>query len=239
MRQHESFILKPMSSLVETAVLSVSGTGLSMDCFPFCRYVKDALMLQMTGFQEQKLKCIMWELATDDYDFRYKYILQQNLGECSNIKDKQDIFKHIIRQIRKKEPGYIIPEPVRDNVVVSAKIVMNTMFDGTILRAGSDREFRDYQDISKSLTKTSFGDGEQLIRGLVDGMDAVLFYNDYLYRQRNRLAHNTASYQENIPSFMSLADPNDKLRNCFLFYAYLMMIDGVFVEAFRKYTSLA
>lgn len=239
MRIHESFILKPMSSIVEEAVLSVSGIGSSMESYPLCRYVKDALMLQMTGFQEQKLKCIMWEMATDDYDFRYQYILQQNLGECSNYMDKQNIFKHLIHQIRKKEPGYELPEGVRDDVVKTIKIIMNTSFEGTILKAGSDREFRSYQDIEKGLTKNSFGVKEQLFCGNVCGVEATKFYKEYLYQQRNRLAHNITSYQENTPGFTVLVDPNDKLRNYFLFYAYLMMLDGVFVEAFKKYLSVA
>ena len=238
MRKHESFILKPMSSIVEEAVLSVSGMGSSMESYPLCRYVKDALMLQLTGFQEQKLKCIMWELATDDFDFRYQYILQQNLGECSNANDKQDIFKHIIRQIRKKETGYSIPEYSRDLIINTSKNVMKNAFEGTILKSDSDREFKTYLEISKGLTKKSFGVGEQLLCGNVGGLEATKFYKDYLYRQRNRLAHNTASYQENIPGFTTLADPNDKLRNYFLFYAYLIMIDGIFVEAFKKYLSV-
>ena len=238
MRKHESFIMKPMSSIIEEAVLSVSGVGFSMESFPLCRYVKDALMLQLTGFQEQKLKCIMWEMATDDYEFRYQNIFQKNLGECSNVKDKQEIFRHLIRQIRIKDSNYSIPEISRETIVNTTKNVMRTVFEGTILKTCSEREFKSYLDISKSFTKSSFGVGEQLFCGNVSGVNAIEFYDRFLYRQRNRLAHNTTSYLENIPGFSSLADPNDILRNYFLFYAYLMMMDGVFVEAFNKYLSL-
>lgn len=238
MRQHESFILKPMSSLVEEAVLSVSGMTSMIDCYPLCRYIKDALMLQLTGFQEQKLKCIMWEMATDDLEFRYKYILQKNLGECSNISDKQDIFKHIIRQIRKKEVGYKLPESIREKNVNSIKDLMDKTFANTILKAGSEREFKDYQELANGLSNKSFGFDEQLLYGKIGGLDSVKFYKEYLYSQRNRLAHNTSSYQENLPCFDQLADPNSKLHNYFLFYAYLMMMDGVFVEVFRKYMQI-
>ncbi len=228
-----------MSSIVEEAVLSVSGIGSSMESYPLCRYVKDALMLQMTGFQEQKLKCIMWEMATDDYDFRYHYILQQNLGECSNYTDKQNIFKHLIYQIRKKEPDYELPDAIRHDVVKRIKDVMSTAFEGTILKAGSDREFKEYQDVEKGITKNSFAVKDQLFCGKVGGVEARIFYKDYLYNHRNKLAHNTASYQENTPEFSVLANTNGKLRNYFLFYGYLMMIDEVFVEVFKKYLSVA
>lgn len=238
MRKHETFILKPMSSVVEEAVLSVAGMGASMESYPSCSYIRDALMLRLTGFQEQKLKCIMWEMATDDYEFRYRYVLQKSLGECSNAGDKQDIFKHIIGQIREKAPNYSLSDDLRDDVVNNVKNVMETAFNGTMLKSGSDREFRDYLDISRDLTRESFGVDRKLFCGTVGGLNAQDFYANYLYRQRNRLAHNAASYQENIPGFAVLADPNDRLRNYFLFYAYLMMMDGVFVEAFKKYLTV-
>ena len=180
----------------------------------------------------------MWEMATDDYEFRYQNIFQKNLGECSNVKDKQEIFRHLIRQIRIKDSNYSIPEISRETIVNTTKNVMRTVFEGTILKTCSEREFKSYLDISKSFTKSSFGVGEQLFCGNVSGVNAIEFYDRFLYRQRNRLAHNTTSYLENIPGFSSLADPNDILRNYFLFYAYLMMMDGVFVEAFNKYLSL-
>jgi hypothetical protein len=38
-----------------------------------------SIFIKMTGFQEQKLKCIVWELATDDYEYRY-HKLTDKLG---------------------------------------------------------------------------------------------------------------------------------------------------------------
>ena len=238
MRQHESFILKPMSSLLEKAVSSVSGVGVAMDCYPLCEYLKDALLLQMTGFQEQKLKCIMWELATDDLDFRYKELLQKPLGQCSEIKDKQRVYELLIKQIQELSSGFKLNDLVKEYVVSDSKSMMNSLFEGTILKAGSEREYANYLMLVKSLDKKSFCVGNQLISGNVGSIAARDFYKEYLYRQRNRVAHNLLSYQENLPDLNSLANPNDCFRNYFLYYAFLMMLDGMFVETFRVYLSL-
>ena len=37
-------------------------------------YFLSSIFLRMTGAQEQKLKCICWEIATHNYDFRYEYM---------------------------------------------------------------------------------------------------------------------------------------------------------------------
>ena len=50
---------------------------------PLYDYVLQTTFLKMTGSQEQKLKCIQWELATDDYEYRYD-ILSKSIGELSN-----------------------------------------------------------------------------------------------------------------------------------------------------------
>lgn len=56
----------------------------------------NSLFLKMTGFQEQKMKCIAWEMAT--YDYEYRRILLQNkdnLGEYSSYKAKSAIYKRL------------------------------------------------------------------------------------------------------------------------------------------------
>jgi hypothetical protein len=54
----------------------------------------------MTGFQEQKMKCICWELASNDYEYRYKRYTFKPLGECSRYDEKKTIYKDLIEQIK-------------------------------------------------------------------------------------------------------------------------------------------
>lgn len=56
-----------------------------------------------------------------------------------------------------------------------------------------------------------------------------------LYRNRNRLAHNALSYQENLPSLKSLQKEDDTSRNYFIWFFILVLIDRIFMELFKLY----
>ena len=51
--------------------------------------------MKMTGAQEQKMKCICWELTTVDFEIRYDLYNNWNLGECSALSAKNKIFDTI------------------------------------------------------------------------------------------------------------------------------------------------
>lgn len=236
MSQHSAFILKPLSSVIEEAIASVSALSLKMEAYPLIKYLREALLLRMTGFQEQKLKCIMWELSTDDYQFRYQYLSgSHKLGEGSRYEDKKTVYKCLKKQIEDFSPNYSIDVAVRSRILSDVKIKMDDLFMTTIIKQSMEREYADFNTIYAGLTARSFGDGDSFIDGNVGQLSAKRFYEDVLIRERNRIAHNTPSYQANLPSFNSLKNPNDVLRNYFLFYAYLMNIDSIYVELFKKY----
>lgn len=54
---------------------------------------------------EQKLKCICWEMATYDYGYRYQY-LKKNYGECSAYSDKSSIYKDLAEMVRKMDKDF-------------------------------------------------------------------------------------------------------------------------------------
>lgn len=58
-----------------------------------------------------------------------------------------------------------------------------------------------------------------------------------LYNNRNRLAHNTLSYQENLPSLKSLQKEDDTSRNYFIWFFILVLIDRIFMEIFKVYLN--
>jgi hypothetical protein len=73
----------------------------------------------MTGFQEQKMKCIMWELATNDYDYRYKRYTQTPLGECSSYKEKKDVYKDLLELIKRHKPDFDISTEIDRNAIAA------------------------------------------------------------------------------------------------------------------------
>ena len=58
-----------------------------------------------------------------------------------------------------------------------------------------------------------------------------------LYDNRNKLAHNTLSYQDNLPSLKALQNEGDSSRNFFVWFFILVLIDNIFMDLFQKYMA--
>ena len=80
---HSDFIFSPITEVLKDAVTASSGIGNGIETFPLYDYVMQSTFLKATGFQEQKMKCICWEIATFDYEYRYEFT-KTPLGECSS-----------------------------------------------------------------------------------------------------------------------------------------------------------
>ena len=70
MSKHEAFILTPITSVLEEMTVAASGIDAGIETYPLWDYILQSTFTKMTGFQEQKMKCIDWELATNGYDYR-------------------------------------------------------------------------------------------------------------------------------------------------------------------------
>lgn len=67
------------------------------------------------------------------------------------------------------------------------------------------------------------------------GISLLKIYEDHLYRRRNRIAHNTQSYQQNLPTLKTLVNDDYLYENYFVHFSLLVLIDNIFIELFRKY----
>lgn len=98
MSKHEKFILTSISLIPQETLISCTPLHNGINSYPLCEYIMQTTFLKMTGASEQKIKCILWELATDNYDFRYEY-LKDNYGECSNYESKEKAFQNLLKCI--------------------------------------------------------------------------------------------------------------------------------------------
>ena len=98
--QHSEFILTPLIRILKDGIAACRAIGSGIDSYPMGEYLMQSLFLKMTGAQEQKMKCICWELATQDYDYRYEF-LNKKYGECSTYSSKNNIFNDVKEIIRK------------------------------------------------------------------------------------------------------------------------------------------
>ena len=234
-RIHVSFIRRPIAVYLQEAVDACSNLGVGIENYSIIGFVMQACFLNMTGASEQKMKCICWEVATDDYEYRYEW-LKTSIGEYSAYADKNGVYKMLMNQIRKDNPAYVFSDKECEEVIKEVAQEFEDIIADTPLALWSDRLYNEAKAALKQLTTDNLATEDNL---LVDTKDVKVqtIYTDYLYRQRNRLAHNATSYQENLPSLKSLAVSNGRYENYYLWFVLLMVIDGVFRRLFEEYCN--
>jgi hypothetical protein len=216
---------------LKDVVSASAGIGTGIETFPLCDYVMQSVFLKMTGFQEQKMKCVCWEMATVDYEYRYDFT-KAPLGECSSYSEKQKIYKDLIKQMEKY--GLEFSEIAIDKKKLLSKTIADILdtFSNTNLSIWAQKDFLTFQTISKDIKDTHFASEKGT---LFSDANLKKMYEDYLYRQRNRIAHNTSSYQQNLPTLKTLINEDYKYENYFVFFSILVLIDSIFIELYKKY----
>ncbi|MBQ0073544.1 MAG: hypothetical protein KBT34_05080 [Prevotella sp.] len=258
MRKHHDFILTPVSTILEEVETAVNGVVEGMDSYPLFDYIMQSAFLKMTGFQEQKMKCICWEVATDDYKYRYERFKQSPLGEGSSYKDKKIVVDDLLKAIRRYESGF-------DNL---SSTDLTGIFSETrqsliqVQKSFADKgwamkTYYDYELLTENWNK------DCLVFSKSGRLDEVLNHCENCGRKgaaashtsckigklreifdraiehRNRCAHNTLSYQRNLPSLDTMENEQYVFDNYFLRFAMIMIFDGIYMKLYKKYTEVA
>lgn len=234
---HNNFILSPINDILEDVTSASMGIGSGIETYPLCDYVMQSAFLKMTGSQEQKMKCICWELATNDYEYRYKRFTQNQLGECSNYTEKNFIYRDLIEQIEKHDStSYEVNEDANKNILSKTKLSINQILSDSNLLIWAQKSFYEYRDIWDEVTYKYFAtDKKNLFNEVSNSYSLKKMYEEHLYKHRNRVAHNTQSYQQNLPTLKTLINEDHKYENYFIYFAILILIDNIFIEIYKKY----
>lgn len=234
MSRHTDFILSPISNVLKEVVSANSGIGNGIETYPLGEYILQAVFLKMTGFQEQKMKCICWELATEDYEYRYDRYTKAPLGECSSYKEKNTIYNDIINVIRKHKSNFD-PKSTWDKATLqlSTRNEIKNIFLATNLSSWVQNTFSDFIIDNSILPTTQFVTGNDKLNNLFES--TLIERYGMLYNHRNRCAHNTLSYQENLPTLKTISHPNYKYDTYFVRFALLLLIDKIFIELYTQY----
>ena len=190
MSKHDKFILMPMNTILKDAILATSGIGNGIETYPLCDYIIQSIFLKMTGYQEQKMKCIAWEIATNDFDYRRKLLNNEDkLGEYSTFEAKNKIYRIIYKQIEKfdlnfkfKDNVYI--DDIKKRVKKNSFELVKEVFENTNLMVWNQNSYSQF-------LKSKIIEEEQYLK---DGKNLLgeKLKNEYeeLYNQRNKIAHN-------------------------------------------------
>ncbi|WP_227625724.1 hypothetical protein [Geofilum rubicundum] len=134
-----------------------SGIGSGIETFPVLDYVLQSVFLKMTGAQEQKLKCICWELATNDYEYRYHRFTKKQLGECSHYSEKKEIYKDLIIQIKKHNSSFsVLSLEERNKLLKELNNSIVAIFFESNLKTLAQKKFNDYQAIWSNISNVHF-----------------------------------------------------------------------------------
>lgn len=305
---HTEFIQTPIQTILEEGINASHSLIFGIESFPISEYYLQSLFLRMTGAAEQKMKCILWQMATNDYQYRNKYLNYQGLGECSTYSSKNTVFKDLVTQITNIKPDFNI-QSIWDDYIYDPAVVaeerskweskelgsrqkkidsiikksidkgnpmtsneIDKMKNGIMNKPFNEDNFNNHlsankrssrvaqilEDVLKLSVNTSLESwrnvdllnykkrcqknikGSDVATRNKDGVNLlsgnlVKLYNDLVYLQRNRIAHNTVSYQQNLPALDTLSSEDYYLHNYFFRFAIIIIVDEVFMRLYKAY----
>ena len=234
---HTDFIISDIFDVVDDAIMSTSSIGQNIDHYSLCEYLFQSVFLRLTGYQEQKLKCLLWEIASDDLDFRYKYLSGSvKVNECSQLSDKNIVYNILKKTLEDKNHPFLFPDEIEINRQISEiKDNLISKFETSVFRKWLPREYSRFIEFSSNIRYKR--DGYFTLKSIFGGDNYLNEAFDKLYRHRNRCAHNLLSYQSNVPKLLDFTKDVDGSDNYFTRILLLCMIDNVFTRMFKFYIN--
>lgn len=242
---HIPFILKPAADIVKEAVLSLNATNGGIETYPLCGYLLHSLFLKLTGGQEQKLKCICWEMACRDYDYRYERLERNRYSECSDYKDKNTVYNDLLDEILKHDEAFAVDDALKDDIISDWRITTEKLFESSLMAVCFKKNYDAYKTIVSGVNRKWIMNNTQLLTNksnlpaaeMVEtcGQGLKELFEKYVYTERNRCAHNTRSYQHNLPSLKTMMADDYRLQNYFLFMSIMLLLDAIYVKLFGIY----
>lgn len=200
-----------------------------IDTYPILDYLLQSVFLRMTGFEEQKLRNICWEVATVDLDYRYKTLQGHvSYGEFSKLDDKKNVFT-LLKDKVKEYGGEFNIESKKAAILNEVKAEMEVAMKDTLIVRSFPDEYHRYEIFVKTWKADHFAKSNQLLSGNIEKV------YETLYKQRNRCAHNTASYQQDMLTLTEMQDSQMMNCNYFSYFAILLLLDKVFIESYRMF----
>lgn len=247
MSQHSNFILKPISDVLSDALAVLSTIGEGIDAIPVSEYLLQSAFLRMTGFQEQKLKCIVWDLATFDYTYRYERFSRKPVGECSCYDEKNLIYKDLVGIL--SNFGFIITDDIRQEVFDEAKQTALDIFSQSNLVESNTLHYAEFEQYLTEISKDCIMTNDCLFKNANNcadkdhtqknrckhGLCMRQVFDTSVYRYRNQCAHNTQSYQSNLPTMETLQSLEYRYANYFIRFFILVLVDDIFRYLYGEY----
>lgn len=238
MSKHEKFIMTPITSIIEEMITATSCIGKGIETYPLWDYILQATFTKMTGFQEQKLKCIDWELATNGFEYRIRYLESiQEKGTYSTFKAKNKVYNALVDEILRlsgRDKTEYITE-LKNSRKIQPRQTVQSLLEGTNIIYSHQRNYSDFIKCDAEFKEQFFVLPQQKDANVPLFQSSLQSRYEELYKHRNRVAHNTLSYQQNLPDLEMLKGENNLSRNYFFWFSVLFLIDEIFIELYQDY----
>ena len=262
MSKHSVFIETPITSILQDATKVFGGISWGMESFALAEYLLNSIFIKMTGSQEQKFKCLVWEIGTEDYRYRYEHIYGKwEYGECSTLEAKTKILASLYDSTHNLCKQKDFAEDLKDckeKQFADVKQYIIDFYNKTLKGCVFRRDFDDFYRLwdKKFIYLDGFANIVENDKGIkfvistpIDQMkkeekkkveNMILFTDIYnhLYRFRNVCAHNLKSYQRDYYNLYELREKSSVTDNYFFRFATLMMMDAIAIKLYENFKSV-
>lgn len=226
MSKHYEFIMSPIENIIEDATNAIELIGSGIESYPLNEYMLKSIFLKMTGFQEQKFKCIAWEMATENYKFRRKFLEDFSKEGFSSYKSKQNLYKKLIEILDRKE----FSENERKEILDESRKVIEEIIGKSNICDWNQSLYLEFKKQNKSEIEL---DHIARLNDLLTNTIQEIY--EKLYFHRNRLAHNTLSYQVNFPRLETLEQESFGDNNYIIWFYILIIIDKIMIKLYKEF----
>jgi len=218
--KHKEFILTPLSSLIEQTLRPMDLYKGQICNYIMKEYVLQTLFMKLTGCMEQKAKCILWDIATHDFEYRRDFLRDNSQnGEYSTYKSKNYVYKTLAEHVG------VIDDQRKGELLTQLEYFKDNILEESILKIWLPRELRDLK------IKDLFGKQRWAGNSLLESP-----LNDEIYEKlcthRNRCAHNVLSYQGNAMNPQKIKEVGG--ASYVTLFTLLVLMDMIYMELYEK-----
>lgn len=220
--KHKEFILTHLTDLIEQTLRPMDLYKGQVCNYIMKEYVLQTLFMKLTGCMEQKAKCILWDIATHDFEYRREFLRENpKQGEYSKYDSKNFVYGALV------EYGGMIDDTRKKELLTQLVDFKKKILEESILKVWLPRELRNLK--IKELFATKRWAGSSLLESPLN--DEIY---EKLYKHRNRCAHNVLSYQGNVMNPQKIKEVGD--ASYATWFTLLVLMDMIYMELYKMFT---
>lgn len=255
-RQHKDFIDSRAMEILHEATVALLSIDDGMMMLKACDYILQTAFIKMTGFLEQKMKCICWEIASQSYEYRYGTFVGNRICGFSSYREKKDVLNDLLREIYKynNDNDFEVDEDEKKRMLSCVHDDITGFYQSSGLSKVYLRQFWVVESFIRSIKPNDIlvgankgditakelfvgsGKGENLsIVTRHNNINLRYAYEEIIYKHRNRCAHNTICYQRNNPLIDVVSSADYPFHNYLVRFAILDLIDVIFIAVYNNW----